>query len=104
MPEESRGSDCHEEKARAGIAALGEGSAALFIRQRQLAAWPGCHFVARPPFRAAAGAGLGGRGRRRRPRAGLPPGAKAGGSPLFFAYVPLAALRLCRDPPRTRAG
>lgn len=40
----------------------GEGSAAPFIRQRQLGAWPGCHFVARPPFRAAAGAGLWGAG------------------------------------------
>ena len=80
----------------------GEGSAAPFIRQRQLGAWPGCHFVARPPFRATAGAGWWGWGRR--PRAGLPPGAKAGGSPLFFAYVPLTGLRLCRDPPRTRAG
>ena len=103
MPEESRGRDCHEEEARAGIAALGgRGPRRLLFASASsgpgLAAilWLGRHF-AQPRVQ-----GCGGRGRR--PRAGLPPGTKAGGSPLFFACVLLAGLRLCRHPPRTRAG
>lgn len=60
---------------------------------RSLVTWPGCHFVARPPFRAAewgqgsgGGAAVANRGRGWRQRPGCPPPeTQASASLLFFA-------------------
>ena len=89
--------------------ARGEGPAAGAFYFSSSSNWGdqlGCHFVARPPFRVAAGGRVMGEGRaaggegRGRADAQAAQGAKAGASPLFFAF----GLGLCRDPPRTRAG
>lgn len=71
----------------------GRGSRRPFcLGLRPLATWPGCHFVARPPFRAAEGGRAAGEGRALLARGGAggsagaaPAEAQASASPLFFA-------------------
>ena len=66
MPEQSRGRDCHEEEARAGIAALGGGVRGAFYSPapaRGLARLPFCGSAAisRSRGRRAVGGGAGDR-------------------------------------------
>lgn len=65
---------------------------------RPLATWPGCHFVARPPFRAARGAGRWGRDAPCSRGAGL---ATAPGLP---PQKRKPARPLCSSPPGSRLG
>ncbi|KAF6344847.1 hypothetical protein mRhiFer1_010225 [Rhinolophus ferrumequinum] len=109
------GPDSHRKEARAGTVVLGEGGPRrLFcFGHRPLVTWPGCHFVARPPFRAAewgqgggGGAAVASRGRGWRQRSGFPPPEAQASSVPFVLRLRARRLGLqfhC-GPPRRLAG